>query len=286
MWIYIVIAIVVLISLLVILLMYRCAHSLDVTEYNVYSEKIPVEFDGFIICQISDFHNTTSDVITSKLIDAINSSKPDIIVITGDLVDYYNEKTEISIEFLKRIISVAPIYYISGNHEARIDDYTSFNEQLESIGVTVLDNNKAEISRNYGEMEIIGLKDKYFYADIEPRYLRDEIISQNLSSLVTDNGSFKILLSHMPEIFDIYSSVGVDLVFSGHAHGGQIIIPKLGGLFSPSQGLFPKLTSGLHKRENTQMIISRGIGNNHFPYRINNNPELVIAKLISSKKQE
>ena len=112
-----------------------------------------------------------------------------------------------------------------------------------------------------------------------------EIIKTELSNLKYDKNQFSILLSHRPEVFNVYVDNKIDLVLTGHAHGGQIRIPFIGGLIAPNQGIFPKYTSGVFEEDATTMIVSRGIGNSILPYRINNRPELVIVTLKKNSSQ-
>lgn len=256
------------------------ARNLDVTKYEIADKNLPKEFNGLTIAQISDFHNTRSAVIRTKLIGALKSTKPDIIVITGDFIDYYRTDEAVSMSFLREIISVAPIYYVTGNHEARVSSYPHFSQRLKSMGVTLLDNKKIKLKKGGSCIELLGLEDPYFYY-IEDKNTCRQKFSDNLSALSCNDNDYKILLSHRPERFEMYSKYGINLVFSGHAHGGQFVVPGVGGLFAPGQGFLPKYSIGLYKKQDTKMIVSRGIGNSSFPLRINNSPELVVASLKS-----
>lgn len=257
------------------------ARRLDVTQYEIADKNIPKEFEGFTIAQISDFHNTHSEVIRNKLIGALKNEKPDIIVITGDFIDYYRTDEAVSLNFLRELFGVAPIYYVTGNHEARIKSYPQFSQQLQSLGVTLLDNRKIKLKKGNSYVELLGLKDLHFYYIAEESTCKQHF-AHNLAALADNDNAYKILLSHRPERFELYEANGINLVFSGHAHGGQFIVPGVGGLFAPGQGLFPKYAIGLYEKNNTKMIVSRGIGNSSFPVRINNSPELVIARLKST----
>lgn len=124
------------------------------------------------------------------------------------------------------------------------------------------------------------MKDPYFYKEYEPApECRIDILSEKLKSLLQTGESYTVLLSHRPELAELYADLGVDLALCGHAHGGQFRLPYIGGVFSPSQGLFPKYTCGLYETDGKITIVSRGIGNSSFPFRINNSPELVLVKL-------
>lgn len=276
-----IIAVIILLILAVLLfVIYRSNNRLDITKYAVADKNIPKPFDGFLIAQISDFHNTRSKAVRDKIISALLESKPDIIVITGDFIDYYRTDTDISLEFLRRLISVAPVYYIPGNHEARIDEYPQFCASAERLGARVLDDCLVSVVRGDSKIDIVGVKDPYFYKEYEPvPERRIDILSEKLKSLLQAGESYTVLLSHRPELAELYADSGVDLALCGHAHGGQFRLPFVGGVFSPSQGLLPKYTCGLYETNGKRMIVSRGIGNSSFPFRINNSPEFVFIRL-------
>ncbi len=251
--------------------------NLEVVSYNIASNKIPFEFNNYKIVQISDYHNDSSKRLRENLINKIKDVKPDIIVITGDLID--SRKTNIGLveELIKNINDVAQIYFVTGNHEARISDYDKLYNLLEKYGVIVLENETYVIKRGDSKINIIGINDPQNSSEI---YVDDsEIIKKQLEISKYDNENFSILLSHRPEVFSVYVDNNIDLVLCGHAHGGQFRIPFVGGFVAPNQGFFPKYTSGLFKEDNTNMIVSRGIGNSIIPFRINNRPELVVVNL-------
>lgn len=276
-----IIAVIILLILAVLLfVIYRSNNRLDITKYAVADKNIPKPFDGFLIVQLSDFHNTRSKAVREQILSALLESEPDIIVITGDFIDYYRTDTDISLEFLRRLISVAPVYYIPGNHEARIDEYPQFSASAERLGAKMLDDRLVSIVRGDSKIDIVGVRDPYFYKECEPvPERRTEILTEKLKSLLQTGESYTVLLSHRPELAELYADSGVDLALCGHAHGGQFRLPFVGGVFSPSQGLLPKYTCGLYETNGKRMIVSRGIGNSSFPFRINNSPEFVFIRL-------
>lgn len=279
--------IILLILAALVFVIYRCNIRLDITEYAVADKNIPNPFDGFLIAQISDFHNTRSKAVRDKIISALLESKPDIIVVTGDFIDYYRTDTEISLEFLRRVIPVAPVYYVPGNHEARIEKYPQFCASAERLGAKMLDDRLVSIVRGDSKIDIVGVRDPYFYKECEPvPERRTEILTEKLKSLLQTGESYTVLLSHRPELADIYADAEADLALCGHAHGGQFRVPYIGGVFSPSQGLFPNYTCGLFETDGKKMIVSRGIGNSSFPFRINNSPELVLIRLENADSCE
>lgn len=256
--------------------------ALEVNEYEIVSDRIPQGFDGFRIAQVSDLHNAEFGEGNGKLIEQLSQSAPDIIVITGDLIDSRHTDLNIALEFCGEIMNIAPGYYVSGNHEARVDEYSELKIGLAEAGVIVLEKEKLELTREGESITLIGLKDPSFRTD----YLFGDAASVTqyaLGELQNASDGFTILLSHRPELFDTYVEAGVDLVFSGHAHGGQFRLPLIGGLVAPNQGFFPKYDAGLFCEGKTTMIVSRGVGNSIIPFRINNPPEIVAVELKSAR---
>lgn len=253
--------------------------SLTITAHEISSEKIPQNFDGYEIMQISDLHNVKSSKLTGDLISRIKENSPDIAVITGDTIDSRHTDTEAALDVVRRISEVCPVYYVSGNHEARIDEYETFAEDLADMGVHILSNGAEQIKIGDESINIVGIDDPDFAHEFG---VEDSVIAASfLEGIEYDKGNYTVLLSHRPELIDAYSQAGVDLVFSGHAHGGQIRLPFVGGLIAPDQGLLPEYTSGAYEKGDTVMVVSRGIGNSIFPLRINNRPELVSVTLKS-----
>lgn len=251
---------------------------LELNEYEASSSKLPESFEGFRIAQVSDLHNAKMGEENAELIQTIKEAEPDIIAITGDMIDSRRTDVQIALDFAKEATKVAPCYYVNGNHELRVDEYQDLKEGLLELGVTVLENQKFEIIKGDEKVSIIGLSDPSFESnalDIE----EDEVIDTYLRKLVYGDENYKILLSHRPELFEAYEEAGVDLALSGHAHGGQVRLPMIGGIIAPHQGIFPKYDSGVYIKEETCMVVSRGIGNSLFPFRVNNRPEVVLIEL-------
>ncbi|MGN1312150.1 MAG: metallophosphoesterase [Bacilli bacterium] len=250
---------------------------LQVSSYDIVDSRIPKKFNKYKIVQVSDFHNTKSNKLINDLVKEIKKQKPNVIVITGDLVDSRKTDIDVSINFIKRIKDIAPIYFITGNHEASISEYENLKVKLEKESVIILDNKTKVLEVADSKINLIGVNDPSM--SYHPEATDSEKIKSELTESNYDKNSYSILLSHRPELFNTYVDNEIDLVLTGHAHGGQIGIPFIGGLVAPNQGLFPEYTSGTFKEENTSMIISRGIGNSIIPFRINNRPELVIVEL-------
>ena len=269
------------ITIVVILLLgfylYFQNNVLQVSTYNIANSMIPKRFNGYKIIQISDFHNTDSKKLNSDLIEKIKVKKPDIIVITGDLVDSRNTNIDVVIDFIKKIKNIAPIFYVSGNHEASIGEYELLKEKLEKEDVTILDNKVDVLVVEDSKINIIGVDDPNM--SYHPDATDALKVGSELSEINYDKNNFTILLSHRPELFDVYVNNSMNLVLTGHAHGGQVRIPFIGGVVAPNQGLFPNYTAGVHVRDNLTMFISRGLGNSKIPVRIFNTPEIILVTL-------
>ena len=255
-------------------------NSLSVGKYSVSPRNLPENFDGYRIVQVSDLHNKS---FHGRLIKKIKSFDPDIIVITGDIIDSYNTKPGIALDFAENALKIAPVYYAPGNHESRLEIYPEFRKSLENIGITVLDCKGVSLEKGGEEIFLAGMDDLTFFGS--PTLDESLIIfRQKLRELAAEKGERTgILLSHRPEIFDTYVESGFDLVFTGHAHGGQIRLPFVGGILTPNQGFFPEYDAGIFRKGNTEMIISRGLGNSLFPFRIGNRPEIIVCELERNK---
>lgn len=254
-------------------------NSITISETVFKNDTIPETFKGYKILQISDLHNKEFGSKQNKILAKIEKINPDIIVVTGDLIDSNKTNINTSMELINEAINIAPIYYVSGNHEAWSGLYEDLKSKLENSGVVVLHNKKIKFFNNNDSIDIIGLADTSFIKSNLLEYDSNVETNNLLNKLTKDSTNFKILLSHRPELFDIYSSSNVDLIFSGHAHGGQFRLPFIGGLVAPDQVFFPKLTEGIHSNNNTSMIVSRGLGNSIIPLRIFNKPELIVVTL-------
>lgn len=244
-------------------------NALTTTAYTIRSEKLPQALSGFKIVQISDLHNKTFGERQETLIQRIQGENPNLIALTGDLVDAHRFDPEPALELARRMVEIAPVYFITGNHENRLDSglRSDLIRDLRAIGVQVLDNQAVSIQHNGARFDLIGLDDSH---------LTDRTLQALCLDL--DPNTFRVLLAHEPQYLDLYAGYA-DLALTGHAHGGQIRLPFTEGLFAPGQGVLPKLTSGLHYCGQTGMIISRGLGNSVFPFRVFNRPEIVVTQL-------
>lgn len=259
------------IVLVIVFLIYALYQNknVGVTFQQFYSEKVQKEKR---IVHLSDVHNDLFGKNNCRLIELIESVSPDYIFITGDLLDSRRTNVERCYYLVEKLIKIAPIYFVTGNHESRKTFYPRFKEKLIELGVVVLDNRKVKIE----EINVVGIDDPGFKARQNETVFR-QIVDQQLKEIELEE--FNFLLAHRPQYFDIYAKYGFDLIFTGHAHGGQIRLPIIGGLFSPQQGVFPKYTNGVYRLNSSQMIVSRGLGNSQFPLRVFNNPEIIVVDI-------
>lgn len=258
--------------------------TLSVSTYEVASNKLPSSFDGFKIAQVSDLHNTHLTSVSAAVLRSLQAEQPDLIVLTGDSIDCRKTDTQEALRQIAAFTRIAPCYACLGNHEINYslsdsDGFAAFLDGLEKLGVTVLRNEKAEITRGGNAITICGLED--FYAPEAEAYTTTE--TAELFCAATGKGEgFSLLLAHQPQELPVYDDYGYDLVFSGHAHGGQARLFGQ-GLIAPDQGFFPKYTAGKHVAGGTAMIISRGVGNSIIPVRVLDRPELVYCTLHTAE---
>lgn len=264
-----VIYILIFIIMLLLVFLYTQNNWLYINNIDIKEHKLELNKD-YKIVHLSDLHNKMFGKNQKRLVNKIEKLKPDIIVYTGDIVDSYDYNEEPAFILMEEITKIAPVYYVSGNHEIRIGNYDYLKKELIKRDVNVLDDEVVKLKIEENTVDLIGLKDDMTYN-----------LPINLKSILENNSSnnYKILLCHKPEIYKFYDNNNVDLVFTGHAHGGQIRIPFVGGIIAPEQGLFPKYTEGAHKFKDTTLVISRGLGNSAFPFRIFNRPEIVLVNL-------
>ena len=252
--------------------------ALELNAYTISSSKLPQSFVGYRIAHVSDLHNAEMGKDNETLLTMLRDADPDMIAITGDLIDSRNTNVEIALQFAQEAMKIAPCYYVSGNHEARVNEYEELKNGLISAGVTVLEDVRTEISMEGETITLIGVNDPSYQTD----YLfgdSETVMNTKLEELHSEKDGFTVLLSHRPELFDTYADHGIDLVLSGHAHGGQFRLPFIGGLVAPNQGLFPEYDADIYTENNTNMLVSRGVGNSILPFRINNRPEVILIEL-------
>lgn len=253
--------------------------ALMVSTISISSSHIPAAFSGFRIAQVSDLHNSEFGKNNTELLKLLSESRPDIIAITGDLIDANHTDVGIALGFAQESVRIAPTYYVTGNHEAASPQYDTLKAGLEEAGVIVLEDEAISLERGGETIALLGVADPDFMVKGDMFGEVPAMVSTKLKNLIGDESGYTILLSHRPELFETYVDGGIDLVFSGHVHGGQFRLPFIGGLVAPNQGLFPKYDAGLYTDGGTSMVVSRGIGNSIIPFRFNNRPEIVLVEL-------
>lgn len=270
------------------------------TKHN----NIPESLVGYKILQITDVHSIRSTEQLEQYVKKIDEENPNVIFITGDLIDaeYYVSETDrynnkevglpdiFTIDFCKELTEIAKVYYVYGNHEMMLlDDPENnvFKTKLESLGVTILNNKEEIITLGKESFRLIGLQDpatlykdkKYAFIGESNKERMDSILHDLF--LDKDENLFTICLSHRPEYFDLYQKYPIDVVFTGHAHGGIARLPFIGGVYAHAQGWFPKYSEGLHiDDDRLNMICGRGIGNSTINFRFMNPPEIVVTTLL------
>ena len=219
--------------------------------------------DDVKIVQVSDLHNQFFGINQSVLLKNIEACDPDIIVVTGDIVDSTHTSYSIAMDFVEGAVKIAPVYYVTGNHEDRLhgDKLDKFYSDMRDLGVIFLDDTYVDMGSYY----LAGIADSSLESfDAYPAFGDEKPV---------------VMLAHEPDYVSLYQSLGADLVLTGHVHGGQIIIPGKGGLLSPDFTFFPELYEGMHSYGSMTLIVSRGLGNSVAPVRINNFPELVVINV-------
>lgn len=270
------------ISLIILIFIYTQNNFISTTQINYINNKIPDEFNNYNIIHISDLHNKLFGKNQNTIKKESQGLDADIFVITGDLIDSYKTDIEKSMEYINFLVTLAPVYYVNGNHEHRTGLYPLLKAKLLSVGVVILEDEVITLSKEKSKINLIGLTDPSFNEN-KDNYELKTITDNKLKKLTENNNDiFTILLAHRPEDIDLYSANNIDLGFSGHAHGGQFRLPFIGGLFAPHQGILPKYTSGINKLSKTTLVVSRGLGNSIFPIRLFNRPEIV--KIILKSK--
>ena len=264
--------------------------ALELNTYTISSNRLPEAFDGYRIAHVSDLHNAEIGEDNGKLLNMLREAEPDIIAITGDLIDSRHTDIDVALQFVGEAMEIAPCYYVPGNHEARLSksEYDKLENGLLDAGVIVLHDSESILEYNGSAISLIGIDDPNCYSASTNITIGEEYESKVGSTMDPERirelstiDSFTVLLSHRPEYFEQYAEADVDLVLSGHAHGGQFRIPFFGGVVAPNQGVFPKYDAGIFTEGNTNMVVSRGVGNSIIPFRVNNRPEVIIIELTT-----
>lgn len=262
----------------IIIFLYLQNNIIDITQYNIKSK----DCGSLKIVQLSDLHSKPFNKVLKKT----QELNPDIICITGDYINDKCKNKDKMLNFGKGLVKIAKVYYITGNHERRLENFESIMQELSDIGFIVLLNRISVYNDKGFDVNILGLDENqadfkdykarkngtFVYKDMSPYFAELE-----------NNSGFKIILSHFPENFENvkemnYSQYDFDIQLSGHAHGGQFCLPFIGPVFSPGQGLFPKYAKGSFGNR-PKLIVSRGLGNAEFPFRLFNHPEINVINI-------
>lgn len=255
---------------------------IQTTGYVVVSDKIPESFNNYKIAFLSDFHNSE---YYEKVAQSVKEIKPDIIIFGGDMITVNKDDFDNTIALINEIVNVAPIYMATGNHEVYTNDWKTVKRpMMEELGVNVIDLNNVVIKKKNDQINIYGL--------IDPG-LGDSVINTdagltkwlNRAKDARKDDMFNILISHRANYFERTSLLGYDLVLSGHLHGGVIRLPIVGGVFSPDRTQnFPEYSMGRYQKDDSLMIVSRGLDKDKEKVRVFNGPEVVQITLRSSNK--
>jgi uncharacterized protein len=277
--------------IIVMIIMYFVNRTIKVTTYQLEDKKLPSSFHGKKIVLLTDLHNQSFGKNNIKLIENINKQKPDYIMIAGDLI-IGNRKfiPDKMLHFLKELANTYEVFYAPGNHELKLSlfsetkdsSYKYYKKQLNKMGIHFLENQTFEIEENNERINVVGLSiQKKYYAKEWNKVRMD---SQYISSLVGPgtNDRYSILIAHHPKYFKQYASWGANLILSGHIHGGVIILPKLGGFISPSYEFFPEYDYGMFQKNESTLIISKGLGLHTIKLRVGHFPEITVIQLKKS----
>lgn len=248
---------------------------LEISRYEVKSQKLPESFDGFKIVQLSDLHGAEFGEDGMGLVEKVKELEPDIIALTGDFVTDEGDLAAVE-KLAARLVKLCPVYFISGNHEFGSGLAVKVRNILERAGVKYLSNEYLTISRGEDGILLGGVEDPLAYADM----LSPDELAQKMNDAAPD--AFKILLGHRNYWMTEYPELPVDLIFCGHAHGGLIRIPGVGGLIGTDRRLFPDFDAGEYNNGRYTLIVSRGLGNSVPIPRIFNRPEIVCVELSSA----
>ena len=249
------------------------------TEYSIHFDDLPEAFDGYRIVLLADLHGAEHGQDNERLVGQIKAANPDIITIAGDFIDRFQpgnpveKQIETAQTLVRQLVPIAPVYFVTGNHEWDSGEVRPFLAMLEENDVTVLRNQHRRVTIGSDSIIIAGVDDPGGPADM----IRPEDFIENIQE--RENPDFLVVLVHRNYNLPLYSELGADLVLSGHAHGGMVRLPFTDGLIGPRYELFPTYTSGVYTQGSTKMVVTRGIGNHLVWTRFLNNPEVVVVEL-------
>ena len=251
--------------------------SVQVEEADVFMETLPEAFDGLRIAEIADLHGRQFGQGNRGLLAALAEAEPDLICIDGDLFD---EKTDLStlMPLLSGLTAIAPTFYVTGNHEWQVKSLRQVLSQMRACGVQVLQNEYTVLEREGEKLVIAGVDDPCGpYDQKTPAELTAEIYGE------VGQDACIVMLAHRNDTLPMWAELGVDLVLTGHCHGGVVRLPLVGGVFGTERELFPKYDAGLYRQGNTALYVSRGMGYSRVRIRLFNRPHLPVLTLRSGK---
>ena len=267
------------IAVTVIVILIDSNNRLVTTKYTLYYENLPDSFNGYRIVLLADLHGAEHGEDNIRLVEAVKAAEPDIITIAGDLVDRHQpgkpveKQLEIVQTLVHQLVRIAPVYYVTGNHEWDSGRVRELLTMLEENDVTVLRNQHRRLTIGNDSIILAGIDDPGGPADM----IRPEDFINNV--IQRENPDFLVVLNHRNYSLTLLSSLGVDLILSGHAHGGMVRLPFTDGLIGAQYEMFPTYTRGVYTRGETNMVVTAGLGN-HFGWtRFLNNPQVVVVEL-------
>ena len=264
-------------AILVVLTLIALDERLILRTYTVVSPKLTAEVR---LAVVTDFHSSDN---ADDVVAMVASCAPDAVLLVGDMFDddIANRPTERTLSLMRQLSAQYPCYYVSGNHEAWTGEMDALYQQTEEAGVTVLRMSSAVLTVRGQRIALCGIPDPYEMV-FSGAPDTEEQLRQALEDV--DSADFTVLLAHRPELLAKYAQFPLDLVVSGHAHGGQVRIPGvLNGLYAPNQGWFPKLAGGAYTQDGTTLIVSRGLAVRTRLPRIFNRPEVVLVRCVPAE---
>ena len=250
------------------------------TEYELYYSNLPESFDGYRIVVLSDIHGAEFGQDNRRLVSKVEEAEPDIITILGDFIDEYGtpslaRQLEVAETLVGQLVEIAPVYFVTGNHDWASGELPTLISMLEEHGVTALRNSYVLLEAGSQTIILAGTEDPNGPADMIRPY---DFVRRTRDA---QGEGFFIMLEHRNRNLPLYSSLDIDLVLSGHAHGGIIRLPFTDGLIGPRREIFPSYTSGVYQLpdEHTRMVVSRGLGSPFLWMRLFNNPEVLVVEL-------
>lgn len=264
-------------AILVVLTLIALDERLILRTYTVVSPKLTAEVR---LAVVTDFHSSDN---ADDVVAMVASCAPDAVLMVGDMFDddIANRPTERTLSLMRQLSALYPCYYVSGNHEAWTGEMDALYQQTEEAGVTVLRMSSGVLTVRGQRIALCGIPDPYEMV-FSGAPDTEEQLRQALEDV--DSADFTVLLAHRPELLAKYAQFPLDLVVSGHAHGGQVRIPGvLNGLYAPNQGWFPKLAGGAYTQDGTTLIVSRGLAVRTRLPRIFNRPEVVLVRCVPAE---